>query len=203
MNMTQYKFIIQLPEWVDDVVKTSPDIFPDMFARMDFVIALARRNIEHRTGGPFGAAVFDHTGRLIAPGVNIVIPSNCSLLHAEMTAIALAQNALERFDLSNGGKEAFHLYTSVAPCAMCFGAIPWSGVNHLVCGARGEDAESIGFDEGPKPDDWITPLNRRGIKVVQDIRRDAALQILRDYAKTGGTIYSITAPAGYPPGSAS
>ncbi len=203
--MTQHQLLIQLPEWVDDVVRTSPETFPDNVARMDFVIALARQNIEHKTGGPFGAAVFDHFGRLIAPGVNIVIPSNCSLLHAEMTAIALAQKALGRFDLSNQGQEDIHLVTSVAPCAMCFGAIPWSGVSHVVCGARGEDAESIGFDEGPKPDDWITPLNQRGITVIQDVRRDAALQILRDYAKNGGIIYSVKhpSPAAYPPESES
>lgn len=37
---------------------------------------------------------------------------------------------------------------------MCFGAVPWFGVRHLVRGARGargEDAEAAGFDKGPKP----------------------------------------------------
>jgi hypothetical protein len=31
-----------------------------------------------------------------------------------------------------------------------FGAVPWSGVRRLACGARDEDASDIGFDEGPK-----------------------------------------------------
>jgi len=34
---------------------------------------------------------------------------------------------------------------------MCFGAVPWSGVRHLVCGVRGEDAAEVGFNEEPKP----------------------------------------------------
>jgi hypothetical protein len=31
-----------------------------------------------------------------------------------------------------------------------FGAIPWSGVQRVIAGARDSDARSIGFDEGPE-----------------------------------------------------
>ena len=73
---------------------------------------------------------------------------------------------------------------------MCLGAIPWSGVRRVVCGARGEDACAIGFDEGAKPMDWAGALKSRGITVVQDVLRDEARAVLTQYAKSGGIIYN-------------
>lgn len=158
--------------------------------RMRFVIELSGKNIHNKTGGPFGAAIFDGAGKLIAPGINMVIPENCSVLHAEMVAIMMAQKILGRYDLSDGGKESFDLFATTEPCAMCFGAIPWSGVKRLVCGARCNDAEAIGFDEGPKPSYWISALKQRGIEVVQDVLKDEAKSVLAAYAGTGGLIYN-------------
>jgi tRNA(Arg) A34 adenosine deaminase TadA len=156
--------------------------------RMSLVIELARTNVARQTGGPFGAAVFDvDTGKLIAPGVNLVVSTHAALAHAEMLAIALAGQALESFDL---GVRATELVSSTEPCAMCLGAIPWSGVARLVCGARDEDARRIGFDEGDKPADWIGLLGRRGIEVVQDVFRSEATAVLEGYARAGGPIYN-------------
>jgi tRNA(Arg) A34 adenosine deaminase TadA len=134
--------------------------------------------------------VFDDSGKLISLGVNIVEASNCSVLHAEIVAIALAQKALGRYDLSDGGKEHYELVASTEPCAMCFGAVPWSGVSRLVCGARDEDARSIGFDEGPKLANWVKAMEQRGITVVRDVLRDEAAAVLREYGEGGGTIYN-------------
>jgi tRNA(Arg) A34 adenosine deaminase TadA len=181
---------IQLPEWMAEFLDQSPKIFSSIEDRMDFVIELSRKNIEHHTGGPFGAAVFDEDGRLIAPGVNMVIPANCSILHAEMVAIALAQKALGRFDISDSGKYHFDLYATTEPCAMCFGAIPWSGVRGLVCGAGKKDAESIGFDEGPRIENWTQALSERGIEVICNVQREKAVTVLNDYVKFGGWIYN-------------
>jgi len=72
---------------------------------------------------------------------------------------------------------------------MCFGAVPWSGVSSLVCGARDEDARSIGFDEGPKLTNWVEELESRGIRVVRDVLRDEAAAVLREYGQGGGMIY--------------
>ncbi|MDA3895929.1 MAG: nucleoside deaminase [Desulfobacteraceae bacterium] len=181
---------IQLPEWVSEYIEQSSNTFVTIEDRMDFVIELSRKNIEQQTGGPFGAAVFDVDGRLIAPGVNMVIPSNCSILHAEMVAIALAQKVLGRFDISDGGKYNFDLFTTTEPCAMCFGAIPWSGVRRLICGAGKKDAESIGFDEGPKIENWTQALSDRGIDVICDVQREKAVSVLNDYIKYDGWIYN-------------
>lgn len=157
---------------------------------MRLAIALARENVKRQTGGPFGAAVFDEEGRLVAPGVNVVVTSNCSILHAEMVAIALAQKKLARYDIGDEGRSHCTLVASTEPCAMCFGAIPWSGVARLVCGARDEDARRIGFDEGPKLSDWQKALQERGIRVSRDVLREEAVAVLDLYAGLGGPIYN-------------
>ncbi|RJP93677.1 MAG: nucleoside deaminase [Desulfobacteraceae bacterium] len=182
--------VIRLPEWVGPWIERSPKTFPAIEDRMGFVVELSRQNIRRQTGGPFAAAVFDMNGGLIAPGVNTVITSNCSILHAEIMAIALAQQTLERYDISDGGKFSFELIASTEPCAMCFGAIPWSGIRILVCGARSADAEAIGFDEGPKPSGWVAALKNRGIEVKRNVMRDAAALVLKEYAASGGQIYN-------------
>jgi tRNA(Arg) A34 adenosine deaminase TadA len=78
---------------------------------------------------------------------------------------------------------------------MCFGALLWSGVRRLVCGAREEDVRGIGFDEGPKPADWPAEMQRRGITVVRDVCRDEAVGVLRRYVTAGGPIYNPTPPS--------
>jgi tRNA(Arg) A34 adenosine deaminase TadA len=181
---------ICFPDWVDPFLAESPRTFPTPEERMEFVIQLSRLNVLHASGGPFGAALFDQSGLLIAPGINLVVASNCSLLHAEMVALACAQQALGRFDIGDTGRFPCDLYASTEPCAMCFGAIPWSGVTGLVCGARDEDARAVGFDEGPKLSDWVGALNQRGIRVERDLLRHEAREVLREYGASGGVIYN-------------
>ena len=183
-------FTIRLPGWVERHLKNAPDTFPDMEEKMRFIIDLSHQNIEHETGGPFAAAVFDENGYLVAPGVNTVVSSNCSVLHAEIMAIALAQKTLGRYDISDGGRLRYDLFATTEPCAMCFGAVPWSGVCRLVCGARSEDAQKIGFDEGPRPSAWVEALADRGINVVRDVLREEAAAVLKAYSAAGGPIYS-------------
>jgi len=189
---------ISLPYWVETFLETAPTAFRDGEERMRFVIALARRNVQEGTGGPFAAAVFDEKGRLVAPGVNLVLVSNCSVLHAEIVALMFAQKKLARYDLSAGNKQRYELVSTTEPCAMCFGAVPWSGVRQLVCGARDEDARAIGFDEGPKLADWVSALNSRGIAVQRDVLREEATAVLREYVAAGGVIYNAGRPSGGP-----
>jgi tRNA(Arg) A34 adenosine deaminase TadA len=180
-----------IPRWLAarerDIVAT---VFASDAARMAAVIALAEENVR-RGGGPFGAAVFDWAGgRCVAVGVNRVVAGHCSHLHAEMVALARAQRALGTHDLATAGR--FVLFASVEPCAMCLGAVVWSGVARLVCGATGADAEAVGFDEGPKPADWTGALARRGIRVRCRLLRPRARAVLRAYAAAGGLIYNAS-----------
>ncbi|MHC4740777.1 MAG: nucleoside deaminase [Planctomycetota bacterium] len=188
--MALFELSFTLPDWVCAYVGEGEVVCDSVEQRMEFVVGASRENVRRGTGGPFGAGVFDSAGRLLSLGVNIVEASNCSILHAEMVAIALAQKAAGRYDLSDGGREDYELIASTEPCAMCFGAVPWSGVSRLVCGARDEDARSIGFDEGPKLDNWVEALEQRGITVIRDVLRKEAAAVLQEYAQSGGKIYN-------------
>jgi tRNA(Arg) A34 adenosine deaminase TadA len=181
----------QLPPWTVRISRRQQKPIVAARDRMRFAIQLAQTNIIADSGGPFGAAVFEtRTGRLIAVGVNVVEPTNCSLAHAEMVALANAHQALGHFDLGAPGLSRLELVTSCEPCAMCFGAIMWSGVRKVTCGARESDATAIGFDEAPKPKHWVAALKRRGISVVQDVCRSEAIAVFRLYQQTGGGIYN-------------
>lgn len=158
---------------------------------MRFVIGLSARNVDERTGGPFAAAVFDvRSGRLVACAVNRVVPEGLSVAHAEILALSFAQRAVGSHNLDRDRRGALELVTSSEPCAMCLGAIPWSGVGSVVCGARVEDAVRAGFDEGQRPARWCAGLRRRGIAVLRDVCRAEAAAVLRRYGDAGGEIYN-------------
>jgi tRNA(Arg) A34 adenosine deaminase TadA len=182
---------LELPDWVEELIPDPGRTYPTEEDRMRLVVELSRLNVERGTGGPFGAAIFEQeTGRLLAPGMNLVVPSSCSVAHAEMVAIMIAQQVVGDFDLGSEGRPAYELYASTEPCAMCFGATPWSGVRSLFCGARDEDARAVGFDEGAKLPDWAEALEERGIAVKRDVLRGDAARVLRHYANSAGEIYN-------------
>jgi tRNA(Arg) A34 adenosine deaminase TadA len=181
----------RLPSWAIRVSRRQKSPIAATTDRMRFVIQLALTNVVSRTGGPFGAAVFEaRTGRLIAIGVNVVEPTNCSLAHGEIVALANAHRTLRHFDLGATGMPKLELVTSCEPCAMCYGAIIWSGVRKVVCAARGADALAVGFDEAPKPKNWVAALETRGISVVRDLCRAEANVVFQQYQQTGGRIYN-------------
>jgi tRNA(Arg) A34 adenosine deaminase TadA len=185
------KIQLELPPWIESYLANSTLDLSDRDGRMDLVIGLARQNVLQNTGGPFGAAIFNaDTHELIAPGVNRVVGCQCSVAHAEIMAIMLAQKCYGTFDLAAAPVPACELVTSTEPCAMCLGAIPWSGVRVLVCGACDEDARRIGFDEGSKPAAWVQQLEQRGIQVFREVQRAEAAAVLDEYAVRGGPIYN-------------
>lgn len=175
---------LTLPAWVHEAVDESRN-YPDDDSRIALAIALSRLNVAHGSGGPFGAAVFTGDGRLLGIGVNRVVPQSCSAAHAEVMALSTSQQRLQQYRLNAGG-ERIVLAASAQPCAMCFGALLWAGIDELLVGARAEDVQSLArFDEGPLPTDWLGELARRDIAVRRDLRRDEACAVLREYGESG------------------
>jgi len=174
---------LTLPPWIEEVADARRRYLTDE-ERVGLAIELSRRNIEGQ-GGPFGAAVFDEQGRLIAAAANRVIPQTCSVAHAEMLAYMAAQQRLASYRLNEHGGH-YTLATSAQPCCQCYGATFWAGIDTLLIGARGEDVEMLTeFDEGPLPADWVGELERRGIAVRRDILRDEARAVLAAYGARG------------------
>jgi tRNA(Arg) A34 adenosine deaminase TadA len=160
-------------------------------AKMRLAVDLAAANVRHGTGGPFGAAVFDGRDHsLVSVGVNTVVPLHCSVNHAEILALILAEEKLRSYRLDSDGRGRFILASSSQPCVMCLGAILWAGVSGLIYGSNRRDVESIaGFDEGPLPPRWREECRRRGITVTPHVLRKEAAAVLRAYASGRGVVY--------------
>ncbi len=196
MKKTYPSLVVAIPDWVAAMVEAAPTHLETLEDRMRLAIALARENV-NRGGGPFGALIVEaDSGKVVAPGVNLVMPLNCSQAHAEIVAISIAEQVRGCYDLGAPDMPALQLVTSTEPCAMCLGAVAWSGVRSLVCGACGDDAEKVGFDEGDKPEGWPEALAARGVRVVRDVCKGEAADVLADYANRGGPIYNGSARAG-------
>ncbi len=181
---------VTLPPWVGEVI-AGREVFPTLEDRMRLAVDLSRENVIRQTGGPFGAAIFEcDRGRLVAVGVNSVTRHNNCTLHGEMVAFMLAQARLGNFSLGAPGMPAHELVTSCEPCAMCLGAILWSGVTRVVCGAARQDATELKFEEGPVFPESYTYLEARGIEIVHEVLRAEARAVLELYRARGGPIYN-------------
>jgi tRNA(Arg) A34 adenosine deaminase TadA len=90
-------------------------------------IDLAR---EARSDGrhPFGALIVNERGDTVATARNNAVrPKGDPTQHAEMLACAEAARLLPESELAK-----CTLYTSTEPCAMCAGAIYWTGIGRVV-----------------------------------------------------------------------
>jgi len=186
---------LTLPDWIDSEVGDALVCSTDD-EQMELAVRLAERNVAERTGGPFGAAVFEiEGGALAAVGVNRVVPLSCSVAHAEAMAIMLAQQTFQTYDLAASDLPPLRLVTSAQPCLQCFGMIWWSGVREVLIGATAEDVERLtGFSEGALPEEWVKRFaNRVGfpaVRVTEGLLRERALEPLIEYRKRNGAIYS-------------
>lgn len=181
---------LTLPDWLSAFMEQGPRYYQTPSARMSLAVELAARNVLARTGGPFGAAIFDkQSGLLLGVGVNLVLASGLSMAHAEMVAIAVAQHGQGRLNLAGPGM-GWQMATSCEPCSMCLGGIHWSGLKSVLIGARDADARAIGFDEGHKPVDWEAVWRADGMELERDLLRNEACSVLQAYASQGGVIYN-------------
>jgi tRNA(Arg) A34 adenosine deaminase TadA len=187
MHAIPTRLRLTLPGWVAPHVAAWPEA-PDEIARMRLVLGLARENVERDGGGPFAAAVFAE-GRAVAVGINRVLAEMNSLLHAEVLAIMLAEHRFASHNLGAAGLPRLELVSSCEPCAMCLGAILWSGLRRVVSGALRADAEQAGFDEGPVFPASHRYLEARGIDLVHGVLREEAREVFDLYRARGGRIY--------------
>ena len=180
---------IDYPSWVNTIVDWE-QAYPTDEERMRLAIAVARENVERGTGGPFGAAIFEASGRLVAVGMNSVVRLNNCTLHGEMMAFMMAQHRVGSFTLNAPHLPVHELFTSCEPCAMCLGTTLWSGVQRVVYGATREDASRLNFEEGPVFPESYEYLEKRGIRFVRKVLRDEARAVLEMYRAKGGKIYN-------------
>lgn len=190
MSDARATVLVTWPEWIHETVAfdTRYDSDDD---RMRLAIELARQNVVRRTGGPFGAAIFERsTGALLAVGVNSVVRLNNSTLHAEMLAIMMAERRIHSYTLAGSADASYEIVSSCDPCAMCLGAVLWSGVRRLVTGADRDDATALSFEEGPVFPQSYAYLEERGVTIARGVLRQEAAAVLELYRREGGQIYN-------------
>ena len=95
----------------------------DLLLEAVAVARAARANGNH----PFGALLADRNGTVLLRAENTVVTHSDATGHAETNLVRLASVAYSRAHL-----ESLILYTSTEPCAMCSGAIFWSGIGAVV-----------------------------------------------------------------------
>jgi len=134
---------------------------------MKMAIALSVQNVTESIGGPFGAVIVKD-GKFIAGSANKVTSTNDPTAHAEVSAIRLACQELNTFDLSG-----CVVYTSCEPCPMCLGAIYWSRIDTIYYANTKVDAENIGFSDKFIYDELDKPMEKRSLPVVQMMRDEA------------------------------
>ena len=84
---------------------------------------LSRMNGNH----PFGSLLVDASGRVVLEAENTVVTERDVTGHAELN---LVRHASAQFDAAT--LQGVTLYASTEPCAMCTGAIYWSGIGRIV-----------------------------------------------------------------------
>ncbi len=190
--MSENELILTMPAWAQDELSALPRRIESIEDRMRTIIGFSRWNFERRTGGPFAAGVFEReSGRVVALGVNRVVATGCSSAHAEVMALSLAQRALGSWDLGAAGLPDHQLVVNWRPCAMCFGAVLWSGVRSLAIAGSGPELEELtGFDEGPLPAGWDRQLERRDIEVIDGVLRDEACAVFRAFGESDALVYN-------------
>ena len=106
---------------------------------MRLAIEEAKTGIHAGHGGPFGCVIVKD-GAVIGKGHNEVLNQKDPTCHGEIMAIRKACKTLQTHDLSG-----CELYTTAAPCPMCFGAILWANIRKVYYGCSVADTDKIGF----------------------------------------------------------
>jgi tRNA(Arg) A34 adenosine deaminase TadA len=117
----------------------------DLDALLRRAVAVADRA---RAAGnhPFGALLVDADGQVLLEAENTVTTSGDVTGHAETNLVSLASRRLDREALA-----AATLVTSCEPCAMCSGAIYWSGIAAVVYGLSESGLLALTGDDPENP----------------------------------------------------
>ena len=143
---------------------------------MNKAIDLAKRNVDNKHGGPFGAIVADSEGHIIGDGVN-AITSRCDpMAHAEVMAIRKAADFLGKTELHDCS-----LYCTSEPTAIGQALIISVGIGTVYYGATHEDINNIRSTKDTEIHQEISkPKHERKVKYIQ-IGREESIEIATDW----------------------
>jgi len=134
-------------------------------------------NAQAKNNHPFGA-LLAFNDKIILSSENTVITDKDITKHAELNLISLATRQLDSKTLSQT-----IIYTSTEPCAMCSGAIFWSGISTVVYGCSAKKLGEIASGSLVVPCENIFKYGNREITVVGPILEPQGAEIHQDFWK--------------------
>ena len=135
---------------------------------------------------PFGSLIVNERGETVVESLNNAVrPKGDPTQHAETVACSAAAHLLGEAELAK-----CTLYTSTEPCAMCAGAIYWTGIGRVVFALAetgllnftGNDAENPTLD---LPCREVFARGQRLIEVVGPLLEDEAAAVHEGFWSRG------------------
>lgn len=134
---------------------------------------MARRSLTHGNH-PFAAILVSATGEVLIEAENGFMPERDMTGHAERLLATAASKQFDRDVLAG-----CTLYASAEPCAMCAGAIYWSGIGRVVYGLAERRLKTITGNHAENPTldlpcRTVFAAGQRHVEVIGPLLEDEA-----------------------------
>lgn len=126
---------------------------------------------------PYGAVIVKDN-KIIGRSASDVPVSKTGFSHAELRAIEDAMEHLGGHLCAEGGR-GVTIYSSCEPCAMCMGAILYTGIDRLVYGGTLEDSTGCVNEILAKSNDIANACSNRKIEIIPEFQREEAVKVLK------------------------
>lgn len=143
---------------------------------IDMAIELSKKALY-----PYGAIIV-RNGEIIGRSDIDVPVSKSGFSHAELRAIENAMEHLGGHLCAEGGKGCT-IYSSCEPCAMCMGAILYTGIEKLVYAATLDDSKECVNEILAKAEDVANVCKNRKIQIIKELHREKAVEVLKIHKK--------------------
>lgn len=124
---------------------------------------------------PFGSLIVKD-GEILLKAINTIFSENDIAQHPE---IVLARSAASQYDADFLADCT--LYTSTEPCAMCTGAIYWSGIGRIVYACSEARLSQMTSGGLHIPSREILAAGERKVEVIGPVLENEAVEVHRDF----------------------
>ena len=131
-------------------------------------------DISEKSEYPYGAIIVKDD-EIIGRSDDKTLIGNSMFSHAELKAIESASKNKNLY----GDLEGATLYVSCEPCMMCMGAILYEGISKIVYAATLQDSNDYYCPEMITDIDVLAKYANNDIKIVKELHRDRAVEILK------------------------
>ena len=142
-----------------------------------YALMVAERARDHGDR-PFGAVLVSNRGRILMEAENAKHATHDCTSHAETRLLAQASRQFPRHLLNH-----CTIYVNAEPCAMCAGAIFWSGVGRVVFGMGNNRLSKLVGHQSEQLFEHCADVLARGthpVEVVGPLFEDEAAEAFRE-----------------------